>query len=259
MVRLTFASSILITLGASSAQAAFVTHAGSNDPVSEGFAALVSTGTAGSVSDGGVPAWMIQTNIPAATFFYYSPVFTASQRGDLAQGFELTLTARAIPGSASSGSAVGGVFIDIGDRRFDVYLIRNFGLTVTLADSVFLGPDSSLRANGSWVDLDLSASNFYHTYTLAYDGTTQSASLLIDGNLALSGYKGRADSNVDGQFAFGAASGGGLNVNSVQLRAGPITSAVPAPPSAGLLAIGAFGLFGRAGLKRARRHATSAG
>ena len=132
MVRLGFVSSILIALGASSAHAGFVTHAGSNDPASEGFASLVSSGTTGSVDDGGVPAWMIQTHIPAATYFYFSPVFTASQRGDLAQGFELTLTARAIPGSAPSGSALGGVFIDIGDRRFEMYLIRNFGLSVTL-------------------------------------------------------------------------------------------------------------------------------
>jgi hypothetical protein len=202
---------------------------------------------------------MIRADSSSTQYGYATPEFTASQKADVLQGFELTVIARVIQGTAaaydSTHTVVGGLAINVGSRRFDMYFgVNSRGQTlVTLADSLSAPP---LVANGDFalVPGSIAFSQGYRTYTLAYDATTQSASLSVDGTELLTGYMGQTQFTSGARLTFIASSGGQVNYNLVQLKVGQPTdpASVPAPPTAVLAAIGGIGLLGRAGLRRAR-------
>lgn len=245
------ASMVLAGVCAGPVRAGFVSHQGTNNPIAEGFTASLNASTVtGPLDDGGVPAWMIKTTIQSAQSVYFSPVFTDAQKAEISQGFELTMTARALRGSAGTiPTVVGGMAIDVGSRRFDLYLgLNTSGDTVAILSSGLVA--NPLRVTQGQSFALTGSGSSYHTYKLVYDGASQQASLLIDGVERLSGYEGQTQFTNGGLFAFGAHSGGQLNVESVELRTTSNVNAVPAPPTAVLLAIGAVGLLGRAGLRR---------
>ena len=251
---------------AGSAQAAFdIKHAGSVDPVMEGFTVEACCGQSASgpaLGDLGRDAWSITGQERSYQFGYYSGALSPTQKADIGgQGLVLTLEARASQGVApvydsSSHITVGGAAVDMGTSRFEIGLgVDGSGDTVVVLPTSIdpLGPEGSIRTPGPSYTLVGSGSS-YHTYQLVFNSEIQAADLFVDGTERIRGYTGDPSFLDNKGLKFGAFSGGQINFAQVQL-----TSPVPEPSSHAMMGAGVLLLIGlwSTGWKKSRANSAS--
>jgi len=251
---------------AGSAQAAFdIKHAGSVDPVMEGFTVEACCGQSASgpaLGDLGRDAWSITGQERSYQFGYYSGALSPTQKADIgSQGFVLTLEARASQGVApvydsSSHITVGGAAVDMGTSRFEIGLgVDGSGDTVVVLPTSIdpLGPEGSIRTPGPSYTLVGSGSS-YHTYQLVFNSEIQAADLFVDGTERIRGYTGDPSFLDNKGLKFGAFSGGQINFAQVQL-----TSPVPEPSGRAMMGAGVLLLISLRliSLKKSRASSTS--
>jgi len=211
------------------------------DPIQEYFSVLSCCGpfqvNEPIANDLGYPAWSISGLAQSSQFIYSSGALTSAQKADLTtKGFTLTLRGRVLQGNApaydaGANTVIGFGFLDTGSRRYDLALgVNSSGNTVAVlvTNHDTLGPGGSIRGFGPSYTLNDAG---YHTYELAFDPQTQSASLFIDGTRRISGYTGHTNYLADMGLAFGATSGGGMNFNLVWLES-PVVQVIGACGSA---------------------------
>ena len=211
------------------------------NPTQQGFNVVSCCGPLPQVNepiadDLGYPAWSIAGLGLSSQYFYISGPLSAEQNADLAnEGFSLTLRGRVLQGSApaydgGSSTVIGLAELNTETRRYSLWFgINSSGNAVVVLPTShdLLGPGGSVRAFGPSYTLNDAG---YHTYDLAYDPITQSASLYIDGTERISGYTGHSQNPQDLGLILGAFSGGGMNFNLVRLTS-PTT--VPGSNSGG--------------------------
>jgi hypothetical protein len=125
----------------------------------------------------------------------YNSVLTEQEKAAAyARGWRLTATIRAVSGSGFANVAFGP-----GRKRFDINLVKT------------AGGDTLVRLNTSITPLAgleyLIAGTAYHTYELVFDPSSQTATLLVDGVVRLTGYAGHSEFNSDYGPWFGAVGG----------------------------------------------------
>jgi len=242
---------LIATTLAGFAHAGFsISHAGSVDPITEGFKVEACCGqsTAGALLNNlGHDAWSITGQVRSYQFGYYSGALPPAQKADIgSQGFTLTLEARALQGVApaydsNSPVTVGGAAVDMGFSRFEVGLgVDSSGDTVVVLPTSIdpYGPDGSIRTQGPSYTLEGSGSS-YHTYQLVFNPESRSADLFVDGTERIRGYMGDPSFLDNKGLKFGAFSGGQINFAHVQL-ASPITE----PSSRAMMVFGILLLMG---------------
>jgi len=214
-----------------------ISHYGSIDPVSEGFAVNTCCGasTVGPLYDDlGEAAWSIVGNDVSSQVLYYSGPLSLSQQADIANnGFSLSSKVRVIGGAVydqANPFVISEAQIDMGTKRFDiswaldgngdtvVVLPTSFGFTYGLV--MAYGPSFTLTGQGS----------SYHSYQLDYNPLTQSGNLSIDGIERISGYTGSTEflENAGLRWGTSRADFGQVNFASVTLvspRVVPIPTA----------------------------------
>lgn len=226
-------------------------HAGSNNPLSEGFTTitfLASVSTNPVVGDQGHDAWELNALTTATQYSYVSGAFTAAEKASIAaNGFNLSFSERILQGPAASVyspstpyvlSAVG---IDTGTRRYQVFLGLNAnGDTVAVLPTSInnVGAGSRIQAPGASYTLS-GLDNGYHDYILKYFPETQTASLFVDGQLRLSNYSGYNNFISNHGLGFSAFSAGTARFANVSL----VLSAVPEPSTNFLMFAGLSSLL----------------
>ena len=213
-------------------------HNGSTNPTTENFGTLnVGSGPVGPVAnDQGHPAWEITApNTDNQVEYIDQRPLTSTQAAEIASaGFTETVVARVTrnngnapawqdqSGVIQSGVIIGSISTDVlgsGSPRFDIDLAIN-----SQGDTVVILPTSiALNAQGAVVATGLTdtlTDSGYHTYQLYYSPATNSASLYIDGKLALSGYTGETAYLGYTRLYWGTTGGGQGFYNQVKLEAG---------------------------------------
>src|SRR5436190_24035132 len=95
-------------------------HAGSTDPTTEGWTALISSGTSvGPINDSGTPAWSI-ANTAAEEFGFYSVVPTATEVAAASLGWSLRVTLRITAPGDSPGGSMLALYRD-GSRSYQMH------------------------------------------------------------------------------------------------------------------------------------------
>jgi hypothetical protein len=111
-----------------------------------------------------------------------------------------------------SGGGFANVDFGAGRRRFDINLIKTVDGNTLVRLNAAIPPGASPQYTITGTG--------YHTYELAFDPPTQTATLFIDGIPRLAGYAGHTDfvSNLGPWFG---ATGGTLNHNLIRFEIMP--------------------------------------
>lgn len=224
-----------------------VSHAGSIDPLTEGFTPtrFGTASTGGPLNnDLGRAAWSVSSLTTDSQFGYSSGALSLSQiAATLNQGFVLTFTARVLPGQvpalaydAVNHITIANAMFATDTRRYEVDLgLDSVGDTVVVLPTSIdnQGPGSTVRAPGSSFTLTGSGSS-YHTYQLVYNPATQLSNLWVDGVVRIQNYAGHTTYISNSGLEFGSFSGGQGNFSFVELASpvpaqstGLVTSQTP--------------------------------
>lgn len=166
-----------------------VAHTGSADPTTEGWTASVGPGggvSAGSINDGGTPAWFVDDNSTAdgSILIYSAAVSAPDIAAGSANGWTLTVILR-VP-SDENLDIHGSPFIAYRDGVTSWEM--NFGLdasgntVVQLEDSftpISVGPTHTLPGHDT-----------YNQFDLVYDPSAGTADLFVNGTEVLSNFDG---------------------------------------------------------------------
>lgn len=217
------ASSLLIVGGARAAVT--LTHLGSADPTTQGWTKVGSlTGTGVTDSTGDVAAWQINDNSTSAALYYSQNLTTTQVSEAFTEGWSLSVSLR-VTGAANT---VNTRYIDFVDAQND----KRWGMDFVLVDgnvSVNLRGGDSLTLD----DAD------YHTFSLVYDSSSDTAALWIDGVVtSILGYSGdmSASAITTSQIRWGSTNNGGQgSANYSFVEFSSPASAIPEPSSAALL------------------------
>ena len=204
-------------------------HNGMADPTTENFT-LFTGGPGQAATDQGLPVWEITDPSVSGQYEYIDQrPLSSTQAAEVAsQGFTETVVARVTrnnglaPAWDQSSVIIGSISTDVlgsGRPRFDIDLAINSN-----GDTVVILPKTlGLNAQGEVVATGLTytlTDSGYHTYQLYYSPATSSASLYIDGKLALSGYTGETAFLGYSRLYWGTAGGGQGFYNEVKLETG---------------------------------------
>jgi hypothetical protein len=246
-------------LWAGSIQAAPIfEHAGSADPLTEGFGYWPWNGgisTASIPDDAGEQAWQVTSTSSPAQAVYIQLGGTGPYLGGSgltqdqvdainADGFVLSMRARVISGPVydvdGSQHVCGSISVaGFSGFRFDIALGSDgSGNTVVVTPELVqqVGSHFSYHPFGSAI---LVPGNGYHLYQLSYDPLSTQADLWIDGELVASGYQGSAVSGgaVANNYGlgFGALNLATINFAEARLESGQLAGG-PSPVPDGRLA-----------------------
>ena len=212
LLTLTTVSAIISSVA--SAETLVGSHSGATDPVAQGWIEdLAGTGTfAGGVNDGGTPAWVVtdaSTAVGSARWYRWElpPGHLAEA---LSTGWRVRADLRVANGTGASAGQTQFFGFVTGSVAFQVHLrADSTGVTARLLEGYppFSGPTYFVAGLG------------YHTYELASDGVSGTASLSIDGNEVHTGYDGLPFGSSNGA-RFGCATSevtGTVYASSVEL------------------------------------------
>ena len=204
-----------LTVTAIGAQASLIaSHAGMNDPATEGFTAVASPGPSvlangTGIDDGGTPAWSLDTGV-AGEELTYEQTLTAQEISD-AQTLGYTIRANVrIPTADKALSSDGMVWAQVGD---DWWLMR-WKTDVSSNPTVVI--------HGHATEQFVSGSG-YHLYELVVDPGGLNANLFVDGGLSITSIS--PQNNPGGVFLFGDYDSGTpgtvINYNRVEFEIVP--------------------------------------
>jgi hypothetical protein len=208
-----FAVIVVLVVPAGVSAAVLIQHNGNTNPTTENFGLWPYNGgisTSALASDLGQPAWQISNTGGAAQAVYgqlggTGPWFpggsglTAAQISDIdSEGFILSLRARIVSGptynaSGTQHAAVMATVAGAFNNRFDIQLGSDgAGNTlVILPNSVTDSSDGTSTSSTNYAGAPLVISGTaYHFYQLIYNPTSQTSTLLVDGQVTEKGYAG---------------------------------------------------------------------
>jgi len=189
---LTGVAGVLWLLRNSANDVRIVEKVGAFDPLWEGFQTHNEiTGTvAENAAHTGYDGWRILTPTQG---YYFHPFTSGQKRRALDRGWKLTAVIRADEGGMNAGADFTGA-----DARFNVNIYRDGN-----RESVQLLTQIVPERQGP--EISQSPPGVYHRYELLYDPSLRSASLRIDGELKLTGYRGCRQFLEDRGLNFGGA------------------------------------------------------
>ena len=222
--------------------------ANSGSPSSQGWARESGILSGATATDLGQYAWQMTGNYCCG---YWSNALTNAEWTD---AFNVGWSLRGIVRTTGT-TETGYIFLDVplatGRPRFDIDF-RNDGVNGWAGLGVFFGaanpaPKATISGNG------------YHLLDMKWDATSPSASLWVDGTLALSGHTGHNQFRETHGPAFGVSSlttqGLFQKVQfSISYPTGPDPGPKPVPEPASIALVGAAQLFAARHKLEARKH-----
>ena len=210
-----------------------VQHSGATNPTTEGFTLYGDSGQGSALtpdSGYGINAWATLDNTSSVCYYQHSP--TSQEQQDAADlGYTVTAKMRIVEANKPLDETA-LLYIRLNSGRF----VMKFETDAQAIPTLYL-----YNGSGDWAQYTLSSAG-YHTYSIKFDGATDTADLLVDGAAVLTGLSPNIDVGEEKVF-FGNSEGKstGYQTNWASYE----FSIVPEPVTMSLLVVGGLAMLRR--------------